>query len=209
MAVSCWFSKGWNISLEEIFNNILPNNTNYSFVWILWGSSYQKVLPDQGFNELKPQTYGSPFYLFVSWAEAWRWSCLIGVRNLNLPHLKAQREVLRNRIQLLFGSFIGGYYMTMMGSETDFTLIFSKPTANTTQLLQKSWNSPSCTVSQKLCSTRCHLTQQREELRHLQSLERRMSSTPNYGYLDLSEAEGCFGSWFFLLKITLKQVLVI
>lgn len=104
MAVSCWFSKGWNISLEKVFNKILPNNTNYSFVWILWGRSSQKVLHDERFNELKPQTYGSPLYLFVSWVEAWRWSCLIGVRNLNLPHLKAQREVSKIRIQLLFSS---------------------------------------------------------------------------------------------------------
>lgn len=45
-------------------------------------------------------------------------------------------------------------------------------------------------MPQKLCLTRCHLTQQREELRLLQSLERRVSSITNYGYLDLPEAEG-------------------
>lgn len=143
MAVSCWFSEGWNISLEKMFNKILPNNTNHSFGWILWGSSSPKVLHDQGFNELKPQTYGSPFYLFVSWVEAGRWNCLIGVRNLNLPHLKAQREVSRNRIQLLSGSFYLHLHLSDIiwkwwGMKQLFTLIFfSKPTANITQILQK------------------------------------------------------------------------
>lgn len=180
-----------------MFNKILPNNTNHSFGWILWGCSSPKVLHDQGFNELKPQTYGSPFYLFVSWVEAGRWNCLIGVRNLNLPHLKAQREVSRNRIQLLSGSFylhlhLGDIIWKWWGMKQLFTLIFFFQ-ANSkyhTDPAKKCWNSPSCTVPQKLCLTRCHLTQQREELRLLQSLERRVSSITNYGYLDLPEAEG-------------------
>lgn len=182
MAVSCWFSEGWNISLEKMFNKILPNNTNHGFVWILWGSSSQKVLHDKGFNELKPQTYGSLFYLFVPWVEEWRWSCSVGVRNLNLPHLKAQRRVSRNRIQLLPGSsylhlHLGDIIWQWWGMKQLLHVFFSKPTANITQLLQKYRNSPSCPVS--LCSSRCHLTQQREELRHLKSLEKKVNSITN------------------------------